>query len=197
MGCDIHPIIERMDRSRGEDGEVYWERWRNAGTPDLGRNYELFAALAGVRNYDGIAPVVEPRGLPGVTGIYEDESGFKGSLKDQPCSEFEAYYLRWHGDAHSSSWLTLAEIKAYDTEQVIEDASIVIGRRADGAVLATARSTSAPGPHELVGARRIFEWPGEGRDNPTSWDRLIEEMERVKRPGDTDEDVRLVFFFDN
>jgi hypothetical protein len=38
-------------------------------------------------------------------------------------------------------------------------------------------------------------WPGD-EGKPTSWDRLLADVERAKREGDTDEDVRIVFFFD-
>lgn len=201
MGCDIHPIIERHDRRRGDGGEVYWESWVNAGTPDLGRDYELFAVLAGVRNYDGITPVSEPRGLPGVTDRYED-GDFRGDYPQQPCEEFKRYYLHWEPDAHSTSWLTLAEIKGYDTTQEIEDRSVIVGRNEDGGVAMTARASYRRGRDvtaelERVGHRRVFSGPFQKEGEPTAWDRLIAELERAKRDGDTDDDVRLVFFFDN
>ena len=202
MGCDIHAIIERQIKYTGHDGEVYLRRWRNAGTPDLGRDYELFAALAGVRNYTGVTPLSEPRGLPGVEGVYEDGRGFKGDWGLTPCSEFEYYSLHWGADAHSASWATLAEIKAYDVGQVLEDPSVVVGRGEDGTPTATAMSSYRDGVDitrtlERVGSRTIFKgaWHKEG--NPTAWDSLIAEMERAKRDGDTDDDIRLVFFFDN
>ena len=49
-----------------------------------------------------------------------------------------------------------------------------------------------------IGGRRIFTWPGDAEDRPTSWDRLTRFMEGVRAMHDcTDEEVRLVFFFDN
>jgi hypothetical protein len=196
MGCDIHAIIERREVWKDHEGKEYMRRWRNAGEPRLERNYEVFAALADVRNRTGIAPIAPPRGLPGVVGI--DDGEFTGDFDEHPCSVFEAYYLSWKYDAHSASWLTLAEIKAYNTEQVVDDHRKIVKRNPEsGQVLATAAWTSVPGPHELVGRRRIFTWPGDDPDQPTPWGELIEDMERAKRPGDTDEDVRLVFFFDN
>jgi len=41
---------------------------------------------------------------------------------------------------------------------------------------------------------RAYVPPSLGAD---SWAELVEDMDRVKRPGDTDDDVRIVFFFDN
>lgn len=200
MGCDIHAVIERR-KTYGED----YHRWQNAGEPDIGRDYEVFAALAGVRNSDGIEPISPPRGLPGVTGVHVDDSGFTGDCREQPCYEFEAYYLHgWRQDAHSASWVTLAEVKAYDAEQMVEDSSVITARDADsGRVLSTARGVWRGGRDvtaelERVGTRRIFSWPGHDEDAPTAWDRLIAAMERAKPDENTtDDEIRLVFFFDN
>lgn len=56
MGCDIHPHIEYFD--------VNDPGWINcfAQNVDIGRNYTLFNALAGVRGMGDC--VVDPRGLP-------------------------------------------------------------------------------------------------------------------------------------
>ncbi len=56
------------------------------------RNYTLFGLLAGIRNYD-IKPIAPPRGFP----------------KDVSKSITEGYNS-WGSDAHSASWLTLAEL---------------------------------------------------------------------------------------
>lgn len=104
MGTDIHPVVE----VRQKDGS-----WRAVKPPtprydhedpcwrwEFDRSYDSFAVMADVRNGygcagvdtgNGFVPIAEPRGIP---------KDF--SLPD--------YYV---GD-HSFSWLTLAEIKAYD-----------------------------------------------------------------------------------
>ena len=56
------------------------------------RHYNLFGLLAGVRNYN-IKPIAPPRGFP----------------KDVSKSITEGYNS-WGSDAHSASWLTLAEL---------------------------------------------------------------------------------------
>lgn len=56
------------------------------------RHYNLFGLLAGVRNYN-IKPIAPPRGFP----------------KDVSKSIIEGYNS-WGSDAHSASWLTLAEL---------------------------------------------------------------------------------------
>lgn len=56
------------------------------------RHYTLFGLLAGIRNYN-IKPIAPPRGFP----------------KDASKSITEGYNS-WGSDAHSASWLTLAEL---------------------------------------------------------------------------------------
>lgn len=57
MGCDIHCYIEYK--------KPEWDSWSNfGGRINPGRNYHLFAKLAGVRNYDEITDFIQPRGIP-------------------------------------------------------------------------------------------------------------------------------------
>jgi hypothetical protein len=112
MGCDIHcwaeakkpdgtwdvvPGIVTRDTEPGNPGEAV-----------EGRNYALFALLAGVRNYDDVVPLAEPRGIP------HDGSD---------------YYLKmvenWGGDGHSHSWLTLAELLAHDWAKGVKETGLV------------------------------------------------------------------------
>lgn len=190
MGCDIHAIIERKAE----------REWLNSGDPDLGRNYELFAALAGVRNRDGIVPVAEPKGIPGFMSFQTFSDGDRwvkwerGSWEFRPCREFERMMEVYGEDGHSGSWLTLAEVKAYDTEQEIVDTRLVLSRDDGGRATALCDWTSGEHLGE-VGPTKIFRWPGE--DEPTCWLRLIRYMEQAKWDGQSDDEIRLVFFFDN
>lgn len=121
MGCDIHLYVEKL-----QDGKwVAADRWTKdkyaeEGEDRLtveyenryytGRNYNLFAILADVRNGRGFAgvktgegfnPICEPKGLP------------------EDCSpEVERESDSWGSDGHSHSWLTVAELMAYDWTQV-------------------------------------------------------------------------------
>jgi hypothetical protein len=92
MGCDIHGLSQ----IRYGDSE-----WFDCDTIEDGRNYRLFAALAGVRNgfgfagiatHEPIIPIAEPRGLP--EDFVNDE--------DEHCM----------GD-HSFSWLHMSEIVSW------------------------------------------------------------------------------------
>jgi hypothetical protein len=128
MGCDIHAIVER----KGRYG------WMHSGDPDIGRNYEVFAALAGVRNSYGITPVAEPKGMPGYGGWRKHgDEGWSIWGDDAPNYEYRDYFERWREDEHSASWLSLAEVKAFDTTQTIDDPRLIVGRGDDGKVSAT------------------------------------------------------------
>ena len=158
-----------IERKR-PDGSYSW--WINAGDPDIDRSYELFSVLAGVRNDLNIKPIAEPRGLPeDVTSIMRD------------------WFVDYGG--HSPSYVTLKEMKNFDLDQTIYDPHLIISRDKDGKITGTCGATN--GKHEgPVGERKIFGlW---GREY---WQELIAQLEAVKRPGQTDDDVRLVFFFDN
>lgn len=82
MGCDIHAFVEV--RLNG--------KWESYSDLYIGRDYQLFARMAGVRNYDGTTPVSEPRGLP------SDLS-----------SVVDAAAKLWMNDGHSFSWLSAEE----------------------------------------------------------------------------------------
>lgn len=142
MGCDIHAMIERRERSKR--GDPLW--WVNAGDPCLNRTYNVFAALAGVRRGIEINPVALPRGIP-------------CDGNDSASEPMREWHKAWEGDAHSASYLSLEEIKAYRTPEITPD-----------------------------------EWTA---GDAETWAGLIRDMENAKRPGDADDDVRLVFFFDN
>ena len=106
MGCDIHMQVEYRTKVYGTmqwcDGNLYevnkyyefYEepKYIRVHLNNERRNYTLFGLLAGVRNY-GTKPIVAPRGFP----------------KDASKSIAEEY-ASWGSDAHTASWLTLAEL---------------------------------------------------------------------------------------
>ncbi len=92
MGCDIHMVVERFVNEKWIAVRLFdGFECRFKGDWDMpvarSRNYERFAALAGVRG-DGS----EPRGLP-------------GDLSDTAKHLIE----KWGEDGHSHSWLPLDE----------------------------------------------------------------------------------------
>ena len=100
MGCDIHLFVEHK---RG-DAWVSWGR-----ESDVCRDYDLFAKMANVRNYNGVEPISKPRGLP------SDVSKTVAGISEA-----------WDVDGHSHSWLTLDEVRSLldhgaDIERVVSD----------------------------------------------------------------------------
>jgi hypothetical protein len=104
----------KYDDTPGATNDAFYEYEPPASTwgelksvsPYDGRNYDLFAMLADVRNGrgfagcntgDGFTPISEPKGVP------DDASAY-----------YKWQANRYGVDGHSHSWLTLAELKAYD-----------------------------------------------------------------------------------
>lgn len=116
MGCDIHLYVEKkidgqwqilgdFEREENDDGGT----WISGGRFYSGRNYNLFAILADVRNGRGFAgcktgegfqPISEPRGVP-----------------DDASPEYKAIVDQWDVDGHSHSFHTLRQLLDYDWTQ--------------------------------------------------------------------------------
>lgn len=89
MGCDIHAHTEIR----------YKCDWYHYQKHDIDRDYYLFAIMAGVRNYQDITPVAEPRGLPPNLSVV---------------TLLEANYMGT--DGHSHSWLSDWEVRKISQE---------------------------------------------------------------------------------
>lgn len=74
-----------------------------------GRNYNLFAMLADVRNGRGFAGVYTGEGFNPIADP-------KGAPSDMS-SEIKSACEYWEGDGHSHSWFTVKELLDYDWEQ--------------------------------------------------------------------------------
>ncbi len=98
MGCDIHVYAERKNAA----GK--WEQIELVQPILDDRSYSRFGFLANVRNYSGIPPIAEPRGLP------SDMS----AAVTQECED-------WKFDAHSSSYLLVSELLEFDYDKPCED----------------------------------------------------------------------------
>jgi hypothetical protein len=100
MGCDIHMALERR-LAIGKFVEAYLDPpvfdWRS---------YGLFGFLADVRNYSFVPPIAPQRGMP-----------------DDACAATKEYI---GGDYHSVSWLSVAELAAFDYEKTFEDRRITV-----------------------------------------------------------------------
>lgn len=157
MGCDIHAMYERNERIGGrKDTEWFW--WTNKGSPELNRDYHLFAALANVRNYGDIEPIAEPKiDLGGLDWKDPDfQTKFQEKFDGQFSSEFFAWLAWWYPDAHSASFVSLAELKEYEPTDAMHEQS------------------------------------------RKSLSEIIDKLEALRQEAGLDDDeVRMVFFFDN
>lgn len=77
MGCDIHLHQEVK----------IGKKWHHYNAPRIGRNYELFAKMIGVRNYGTIEPISTVKMLP-----------------DDLSKITKIDLEHWGSDGHSSSW---------------------------------------------------------------------------------------------
>jgi len=181
MGCDIHGFLEY----RYANDKSWWDM---CTIPD-DRNYDLFGILAGVRNYVNATPISKPKGIP------EDASyRVKDGIKD------------WGVDGHSHSWLTWKEIKEYNWAEKYQDgrvSTIVIntGKELGKASYTSLQEESA---EELAkrGIKLVYLERTAKDLIPFEWKGFFDYM-RYLAEGDEstsgygDENVRIVFWFDN
>jgi hypothetical protein len=169
MGCDIHCCIEYAS-SRRSDGSR-WDYTPFACELNVGRDYDLFALMAGVRGERGIIPVCEPKGLPeDVSTVFLLRSGYQiddelaAHEADGYCSREEAEQWVRDGsseyiggsavtnpDWHSPSWLNVAEL-----EEVQRRYRLLHGadHREFGAIIAAAQALD----NEQGGRSRLVFW---------------------------------------
>ena len=205
MGCDIHISIERKrtvngqeswnslnaytkNEYFGDDGEREWDNLEVYN----GRDYCLFSALAGVRDYSDNPKIDEPRGMP-----------------DNASQESKELSEGWGCDGHSHSYCTLREILEYKKNQPkVKHSGYVSPEAAEALDYGTSTPNSwCQGTSNKTWVHRA--WEGE----TCVMDRLIDGIKR--RCNDTytiydfvwdrDEDelleqaesVRIIFWFDN
>lgn len=153
MGCDIHIHAEKKvgDRFVSIPNVV----------PFDSRDYGTFGFLADVRNYSGVPPIAAPRGFP-------------ADAADTTKLDYES----WGVDAHSPSWLSIAELTAFDYSAIVEDR----------------RYTQQTGPNSFNGGATCER----GHGKLQTWreflgDHFMSDMQELKDAGAD----RVVFWFDN
>ena len=198
MGCDIHTCVERLVKGRDGEEDFWWnadhyvhnrqaliyddepeyERVELCGD----RDYSLFATLTDVRNYAESPYICDPKGIP------KDASSLTRSEYD-----------RWGGDAHSTSYFTLEELKAFRAENPVQYHSGYISPRA-----AELLDNGGELPTMWCQGTSSVDWVHRRWEDPTSpLDRMIDELERRSAEifyfykEDNDSKIRIVFWFDN
>ncbi len=108
MGTDIYSFAidangKPIEGGKWADGKEHDPIYGiGSGEPFGRRSYAVFGFLADVRNYSGVTPISQPRGLPADLKFSEEER-----------DEFDGSY------AHS--WLSVAELVAFDYDALTED----------------------------------------------------------------------------
>jgi hypothetical protein len=175
MGCDIHAHgeVRQKDGTWKNVGKVFpvkdkiWADIIKSGTeePFYPRNYGVFGFLADVRNYSHVPTIAPPK-----YAIPEDAS--PETIKD---------YEGWEDDAHTATWLTLAQLLEPDYDKTFWDRRVTKQTAKnvwDGAALAEEGEGTHPTLREFLG------------------DTFFSHLEFMKGLGAPD-DVRVVFWFDN
>ncbi|EAG1729779.1 hypothetical protein [Listeria monocytogenes] len=209
MGCDIHLFAEtkryRHDDERRENGVwISADKWSVNEEKALyqvnstidnnwhfhvadddkvykGRNYDLFAILAGVRNYNKLTPISYPKGLP-----------------DDVCMAIKKEHDCWEDNAHSQSYVTLKELLAYDWKKEMlfmakartkEQAIHIFGDK----IVETHDTTTGVNVHYLT---TLAERTGNFMET-------IEKLKALQQYSNNlyhqvnEEDIRIVFWFDS
>lgn len=113
MGCDIHLYVEVKKNGKWKSADE-WKKDEDGYVSTVdpiyrGRNYDLFAVLANVRNGYGFA------GRPTGEG-FNPISHPKGTPKDVS-DEVRSKIEDMDSDGHSHSWLTVKELLDFDWAQ--------------------------------------------------------------------------------
>lgn len=120
MGCDIHAAIEYKENGQWKAFLVknpYFGKYEDEpemrARVDFDRDYDLFAILGNVRNGHGFAGIRTGSG-------FEPMSDGRGYPSDMSSAADEAM-----SHEHSATWVTLAEILAYDWERTTQKRGVV------------------------------------------------------------------------
>ncbi|TDQ79534.1 hypothetical protein [Sphingobacterium yanglingense] len=196
MGCDIHIYVEYKTRIKDSwnigdyfiktenfDSKNGFERIEIHGN----RDYSLFTTLAGVRDYSGrVVPVAEPKGLP------SDLSAF---VKSEAIS--------YDSDGHTHSWLTLKELKQYQSTEPTISYSGLLSKDQQRSLdkYGILPNSWCQGTNQEGYERR--EWS----ENNESLIPLIEKLEQRAKElfssscerydSSCESNIRIVFWFDN
>jgi hypothetical protein len=108
--------VKNANALRRNKDATWLGEWYSAGEWYVERDYELFAVLAGVRDDFPAPPISKPRGVP------KDASSAYRGFKAQVSRERPR-------QVHTPSFVTLAEMLAYDLDQEFYDDSLVTERR--------------------------------------------------------------------
>jgi hypothetical protein len=150
--------------------------WVNAGDLTISRNYFIFGILAGVR-VSNLPTIDQPRGVPGCSGLPFQEFAIENQ-QEAPSLIYLTMVKRWNEDGHSHSFTFLDELKKVDVSDP-DDPEFTFFHES---------------PSLNSSLDKMFNF---SVGSFTEWDKLIQRIEDKKEAQDSDNDIRIVYFFDN
>lgn len=195
MGCDIHIYTEKLIHKKWYNIDHFKFRGFSNDLNDLinkklvtahiydRRDYNLFSVLANVRNNHTLNYISKPKGIP-------------NNISDVVLEKYNS----WGSDAHSASYLSLSEIKSF----LEVNPKIVVS----GWVSPDLKKQITAGEIPKENMLDMYDFHHK-LDNTstretffvknTILDELIENIERRKEEEyiGLDENIRIVFWFDN
>lgn len=112
MGCDVHCYLEYRTKNPQSDYQKYWSSF--GGRINPGRDYLLFARIAGVRGPKDMA-VVQPRGVPSDMGWRAEGDYWMYIVEDEKDLAESGYCLRSKAEEWVKGWGCV--YKDYQDEQ--------------------------------------------------------------------------------
>lgn len=202
MGCDIHMYVEykktvnnkeqwicgdyfkKTPYHNGEDeSEKAFEKIELHGN----RNYQLFTTLAGVRDYtQQVVPVSNPKGVP-----------------EDACEFVKKENESWDSDGHTHSWLTLKELRDYQSKNPVMNYT---GLLSPSDLVAFDTAGTLPQSWCQGTSQEGYERRAWSEDNKELIPLIDKMQERAKELMQyewqeydiaNDEKIRIVFWFDN
>jgi uncharacterized UPF0160 family protein len=185
MGTDIHGWVE----VRPLADEPEWYGVINAGLL-VGRDYDTFGCLFGVKNYAGFVPLAAGRGLP------EDASAEVRAVTTRAEGMTDGEYA---AAVHSASWIAWSELTVVDWDELAPVADRRIHeyeRDPTGRLVYRRKAAWSPPLAEATGLSvaealltpRVYpegaEWEIDG---------VVYRAERLRRRDALDEDWQLLF----
>lgn len=172
MGCDIHGWIELRRKDNGE--------WISAARVTGDRNYSWFSIIASVRGGDPESAIAYPRGVP---------SNASYAVKQD--------HKEWCGDAHSETFITVAEIGEAWRRFVDNAGSTETGELQSALAAASGNAVSYRDKiRNLKCAESVYDFLPE-HSNIWEFASIDEDLNPTLYEDKWYDDLRMVVWFDN
>lgn len=197
MGCDIHLFVETSRKPK--DDEKPW--WRGfGGRMNPGRDYGMFAILAGVRNYHDHPVLIPPRGVPSDIGWQAQDEWWLRVMEDDSNDGDEE---RTCSLMNAEAWVKSGfSIPRYERADYLDNKTGEHGKLthvSDPDAHTASWMTGEEFRHAVQ--RRVDAYPIIPEDEKTHFNGIDAEYKAICSALETFEkegrDTRVVFWFDN